>query len=143
LFASTSEAAVVDNLINLIMDPSSATLIPFLADSPWYFVSPWVASIIKLVAYDMYMDDKASLDSAGLNEEFMFSMAFGSMEDAYEDVWGFRFKPPAVVITKTANADGVDDYSNGLGGPTPCLENYITVSESDSTGAEPHIVHGI
>ena len=84
----------------------------------------------------MYMADKASLDTAGLNQDFMFGMAMGSMEDAYEDVWGKRFKNPTTNINSgsggntipgTAGDDGVVNSPNGLGGPAPCLENYISV----------------
>lgn len=98
------------------------------------------------------MADKASLDTAGLNQDFMFGMAMGSMEDAYEDVWGKRFKNPTTntnsgsggnTIPGTAGDDGVVNSPNGLGGPAPCLENYISVQETIDTGADPHAVHGI
>lgn len=155
LLLCSSEAAIVDNLINLVMKPSTATLIPFIGDFPWYFVSPWVASIIYLISYDMYMADQASLDTAGLNQDFMFGMAMGSMEDAYEDVWGKRFKTPTNsgsggsggsggnTIPGSPGDDGVVNSPSGLGGPAPCLENYISVQETIDTGADPHAVHGI
>ena len=124
LFVFSADAAIVDTLINLIMNPSTATLLPFVGDSPWYFLSPWVASIVYLFAYDMYMNDQESLDSAGLDQDFMFDMAMNSMEDAYEDIWGKRFKPedaPTGDQGVASEDDGVLEYLNGLSGPAPCL----------------------
>lgn len=46
-------------------------------------------------------------------------------------------------IDGTAGDDGVINSPNGLGGPAPCLENYIIVQETEATGADPHAVHGI
>lgn len=71
-------------------------------------------------------------------------MLWASVEDAYVDVWGKRFQTTtAVTIPGTAGSDGVINSANGLGGPAPCLENYILVAESSTVGGDPHLVHGI
>lgn len=47
------------------------------------------------------------------------------------------------LMSGTPGDDGVINGDDGLGGAAPCLDSYIAVQESQSTGADPHAVHGI
>jgi hypothetical protein len=79
---------ILNNLVNLLTDPSWVNLVAVMADYGSYFIMPLNGGYASPFAHSKYLEDEKAYEDAGVTEDFLFKEATNMFKEKYWQFFG-------------------------------------------------------